>query len=203
MIKVQILHFVKSEECKSCTFKEMIQTFNFKQLSENITVKEYLEHIGIEICNGEKILCPFHGDRNPSMKVDSRFHCFACGADGDVIDFVSRYFEISKTEAAERIASEFGIVPEKDFAVITGTKCKPNLREQKNVYMQYLISLEKEMDRWLEKYKPKPGDEELHFLFVTALNKKEYIGYLIDALTECVTQDDISEFFKTNGGVIT
>ena len=56
------------------------------------------------------------------MKVDDRFHCFACGADGDVNDFVSRYFEISKTEAAERIASEFGIVPEKDFAVNTDTK---------------------------------------------------------------------------------
>ncbi len=151
----------------------------------------------------EKIICPFHNDRNPSMKVDSRFHCFACGADGDVVDFVSRYFEISKTEAAERIASEFGIVPEKKFTVITGTKRKPHLREQKNVYMQYLISLEKEMDRWLDKYKPKPGDEELHFLFVTALNKKEYIGYLIDMLTECVTESDISEFFKTNGGVIT
>ncbi|WP_341458702.1 CHC2 zinc finger domain-containing protein, partial [Faecalibacterium prausnitzii] len=24
--------------------------------------------------------CPFHGDKHPSMKVDSRFHCFACQA---------------------------------------------------------------------------------------------------------------------------
>ena len=27
--------------------------------------------------------CPFHDDKNPSMKVDQRFHCFGCGADGE------------------------------------------------------------------------------------------------------------------------
>ena len=32
--------------------------------------------------------CPFHDDRHPSMKVDRRFHCFACQGDGDVIDFI-------------------------------------------------------------------------------------------------------------------
>ena len=36
--------------------------------------------------------CPFHGDKHPSMKVDSRFHCFACQADGDVIDFAADFF---------------------------------------------------------------------------------------------------------------
>ena len=33
------------------------------------------------------VCCPFHNDRTPSMKVDSRFYCFGCGASGDVIDF--------------------------------------------------------------------------------------------------------------------
>ncbi|MBD9268378.1 MAG: DNA primase, partial [[Ruminococcus] torques] len=32
------------------------------------------------------VSCPFHNDRTPSMKVDSRFYCFGCGASGDVID---------------------------------------------------------------------------------------------------------------------
>ena len=31
----------------------------------------------------------FHNDKTPSMKLDKRFHCFGCGADGDVIDFVA------------------------------------------------------------------------------------------------------------------
>jgi hypothetical protein len=32
-------------------------------------------------------VCPFHPDKNPSTKLDKRYHCFACQADGDVIDF--------------------------------------------------------------------------------------------------------------------
>ena len=37
--------------------------------------------------------CPFHEDRSPSFTIfagDRRFHCFGCGADGDVLDFVRR-----------------------------------------------------------------------------------------------------------------
>ena len=47
--------------------------------------------------------CPFHDDKHPSMKVDRRFHCFACQADGDVIDFTSRLFGLSSKEAALKL----------------------------------------------------------------------------------------------------
>ncbi len=54
-------------------------------------------------------VCPFHDDKNPSMKVDRRFHCFGCQADGDVIDFVSRLEAVSPKEAALMLAQEFSI----------------------------------------------------------------------------------------------
>ena len=37
--------------------------------------------------------CPFHADRSPSFTIydaGRRFHCFGCGATGDVLDFVQR-----------------------------------------------------------------------------------------------------------------
>lgn len=40
-----------------------------------------------------KACCPFHADRSPSFTIFSggqRFHCFGCGAAGDVLDFVQR-----------------------------------------------------------------------------------------------------------------
>mgnify|MGYP002975512815 FL=1 len=55
------------------------------------------------------ICCPFHTDRNPSMKVDSRFHCFGCGADGDVIDFIAKLFQLSLRRAAEKLVADFGL----------------------------------------------------------------------------------------------
>ena len=36
--------------------------------------------------------CPFHNDKTPSMKLDQRYHCFGCGADGDVIDFAAALY---------------------------------------------------------------------------------------------------------------
>lgn len=43
------------------------------------------------------------------MKVDNRFHCFGCGADGDVIDFVAQLYGLESKEAAEKIAADYGI----------------------------------------------------------------------------------------------
>ncbi len=43
------------------------------------------------------------------MKVDTRFHCFGCGADGDVTDFTARLYDLSPKEAAEKLAQDFGL----------------------------------------------------------------------------------------------
>lgn len=50
--------------------------------------------------------CPFHADRSPSFYVfgkGERWHCFGCGASGDVLDFVQRAYSVTMREAAERL----------------------------------------------------------------------------------------------------
>ncbi len=65
------------------------------------------EHIG---------LCPFHNERSPSFSVSEEkgfFHCFGCGAHGDIIGFVMRTENLSFPEAVQRLADEAGVpVPE-------------------------------------------------------------------------------------------
>ena len=49
--------------------------------------------------------CPFHADRTPSFKVDTRtgrYHCFGCGADGDVLDFLATVEGLDKVGAIRR-----------------------------------------------------------------------------------------------------
>lgn len=72
------------------------------------TAREAAEHYGLEVGHSGMACCPFHDDRTPSLKLDKRFHCFGCGADGDVIDFVSRFFGMTAKEAAEKIIADFG-----------------------------------------------------------------------------------------------
>ena len=62
----------------------MLITNSFKQISNSVPVSDYVRYIGIQTDRRGMINCPFHDDRNPSMKVDSRFHSFDCGEDGDV-----------------------------------------------------------------------------------------------------------------------
>lgn len=57
-------------------------------------------------------LCPFHNEKTPSFSVsESRqlFHCFGCGAGGDVITFYERLYNLNFLEAAEKLAGEYGI----------------------------------------------------------------------------------------------
>jgi len=52
--------------------------------------------------------CPFHADRTPSFTIyadDSRFMCFGCGAEGDVLDFVMRLHRVRLPEAMEMLSS--------------------------------------------------------------------------------------------------
>ena len=62
----------------------------FEVVKQSVTAREAAELYGIAVGRGGMACCPFHDDRHPSMKVDTRFHCFGCGADGDVIDFTAR-----------------------------------------------------------------------------------------------------------------
>jgi DNA primase len=60
------------------------------------------EHLG---------LCPFHNEKTPSFTVSEDkgfFHCFGCGAHGDVIGFTMRIDHLSFPEAVERRAGEAG-----------------------------------------------------------------------------------------------
>lgn len=59
-----------------------------------------------------KCLCPFHEDHNPSMIINphtQRFKCYACGAYGDALDFMRRYFHLGFIEAVEKLASQVGL----------------------------------------------------------------------------------------------
>jgi DNA primase len=65
-----------------------------------------------------KGLCPFHNEKTPSFVVSEAkqiFTCFGCGASGDTIEFMQKYYNLEFSEAVEKLAAECGIVIETDF----------------------------------------------------------------------------------------
>jgi DNA primase len=61
-------------------------------------------------------LCPFHHEKTASFNVSREaglFHCFGCGAGGDVIGFVVRFHQVTFPEALKRLADRAGLELEK------------------------------------------------------------------------------------------
>lgn len=65
-----------------------------------------------------KGVCPFHNEKTPSFIVSETkqiFTCFGCGATGDVLTFVKRYYNLDFRGAVEMLAKEYGISLEGAF----------------------------------------------------------------------------------------
>ncbi|MCW2603505.1 MAG: primase [Pseudonocardiales bacterium] len=59
-----------------------------------------------------KGICPFHDEKSASMNVSpgkGLFHCFGCGAGGDVITFIGRIEHLSFSESVENLAARANI----------------------------------------------------------------------------------------------
>ena len=78
----------------------------FVTVKENLTTRQAAELYGLAPDRKGMVCCPFHADKHPSMKVDARFHCFGCGADGDVIDFAARLHGLRPYDAARKLAED-------------------------------------------------------------------------------------------------
>lgn len=96
----------------------------FEKVKASFILKDAVEHYGIKLVGNNMICCPFHNDRHPSMKLNDDYsYCFGCGETGDVVDFVSKLFGIKPFEASKRLATDFGIDPDKTYCR-TACRCK-------------------------------------------------------------------------------
>ena len=62
-------------------------------------------------------LCPFHSEKTPSFTISEgsqHFHCFGCGAHGDVVHFAQKMHNFTFLEAVKHLAKEAGLLFEKE-----------------------------------------------------------------------------------------
>lgn len=158
----------------------------FDAVKRAVTTRQAAEYYQLRVNQRGLVACPFHNDRTPSMKVDARFHCFGCGADGDVIDFMARLHGLDVKAAAEKLAADFHIPYEE-----AGRKQKPKrpVRSEEQLYRQLeercfraLSGYLRLLRQWETEYAPQPEDEAWHPLFAEALQNKDHIEYLLDVL---------------------
>ena len=156
----------------------------FEAVKQSVSTREAAEFYGIKVSRNGMACCPFHDDKNPSMKVDQRFHCFGCGADGDVIDFTAKLFDLSPKEAAEKLAQDFGLIydsqaPPRRRYVRQKTEAQ-QFREDRQRCYRVLSDYYYLLKKWEADNSPRTPEEEPHPRFVEAIQKKTYVEYLLD-----------------------
>ena len=152
-----------------------------------ISVKQAAEHYGLKVNRNGMACCPFHNDRHPSLKLnEDYFFCFGCGAKGDVIDLVARLFNMSSYEAAQKLASDFGLDPKPPTAAAMAKPKRPYIRqfrEDEMLCFRVLTDYLHLLEDWKVRYAPKTPEDALDDRFVEACQMHCYIEYMADVLT--------------------
>ena len=179
------------------TRKGIFMKFNAVQIiKDRLTMRKVLEHYGYEPNKKGFACCPFHNEKTPSMKIyDKDYHCFGCGEHGDVITFVQKLFNLPFQETLEKIDIDFGLnlFGDKTFEELRKShyqlkqlqaKREREKAEQERAKSEYWAAFDecKRLEDNRQKFAPKTPDEELHPLFVEALQKLSYQTYLLDCL---------------------
>ena len=161
----------------------------FEAVKQSVTVREAAQMYGIEVNRSGMACCPFHDDKNPSLRLNEEyFYCFGCGATGDVIDFTARLYNLSPKEAAEKLAQDFGLAydsqaPPRRRYFRQKTEAQ-KFKEDRDHAFRVLADYFHLLRKWETDYSPKTPEENPDPRFMEAIQKKDYMGYLLDFFLE-------------------
>ena len=170
---------------------------NFAQIRQLVNIWQAAGIYGLEVNRFGTARCVFHGDNNPSMKIyDDHYHCYACGAHGDVTDLTAQMFGLSKTEAAEKLCADFGISSTRSPPAVRQKRELTN-RENAQLALDILTDYIVMLRYFREHYAPFTFDTELSPEFIESLHNLEYAEYLWNEWFDS-TDDERAAFFTEN-----
>ena len=160
----------------------------FEIVKYGVSCREAAERYGVEVNHYGMAHCPFHNDRHPSLYVaDDHYHCFACGEHGDVIDFVSKLFRLSLYDAAQQLAADFHLTPDKppSAAALHAKRVQTEaqqLRENEWLCFSVLSDYASVLRDWKVRYAPKSPADPIHLRFVETCHELDRTEYYLDIL---------------------
>ena len=164
----------------------------FDTVKAAVTPRMAAERYGLPIQQGSMVCCPFHADRTPSMKLnEDYFYCFGCGATGDVIDLAARLFDLSKYEAVQKLAADFGISGEKPSVLAKLKRGKTQAEAERHCF-RVLRDYFGILQDWKEHCAPQSPEDPIDPRYAEACHMLERIGNMLDILA-CGTPKERAE----------
>ena len=138
-------------------------------------------------------------------KKGTRFHCFGCGIDGDVITFAMNYYSLSYGQAIARLAFDFGLPiagarqPTAQERIRAAEERKARERaaaereaEYDRLFDEYLTACDEfiRLEYNLTAYRPEIVAAPINDLYAEAVHKLPLIDYRIEALQDAIRDFD-------------
>lgn len=156
-------------------------------IKQSVTAQDVAQALGIRVNRHGRCQCPIHNGKDYNMRLypgDGGYHCFVCGASGDVIHLVENVRQCSFLSAIEWINSAFHLSLPFDRpldknaaeAARRAKERKQTEREQRRAVERMEFDLyciagkflaDLELDK--EQYRPRTANEEWDERFVTAV----------------------------------
>lgn len=155
------------------------------EIKSKYSMRDVISMYGLNVNRAGFASCPFHGkDKHPSMKIYNRdYHCFTCGANGDIFSFVKDMENTSFKDAFLKLGGTYESRTERQRELFQYHLLK---RKEKN---------ERDRQKMLQKKKEVLEDIKLHKIFsklypvfsdewCDAMNRLEYDYYLLNCIME-------------------
>ena len=173
----------------------------FQEVKSYVTARQAAEQYGIRVGRNQMACCPFHDDHHPSMKIDTNYYCFACGAKGDVIGLTAGLFGLSPYEAASKLIADFQLPLTAEKCQERRKKCRNrnpvSVKENMTDWHRHALKVLTDYLSWIRFWKRFYGLEPDAFeqeQFLEALENERKINDYLDILL-AGSGEEIAEFF--------
>lgn len=192
----------------------------FKEIKEHLTARQVAEHYGLKVGRNGMACCPFHDDKHPSMKIDTGYYCFGCGAHGDAIGYVALMYCLSQYDAACKLVEDFSLPiethptdeREQEKARMKWRKEKEerdkiiHIKDRFKKWCFVQIDILHEAEDGIQQIKDSfwnatPDEVFGSPEFEAAVNAEPLIGYWLDILCMGTDEERIELFMKGRGEV--
>ena len=80
----------------------------FAEVKQRLNIRQVVEFYGYKVNRNGQFICAFHNDHKPSASIkNDYFHCFVCGAGGDLITFTAKLHGLSNIDACKKLDQDF------------------------------------------------------------------------------------------------
>ena len=157
----------------------------YQKIKEHVSMQQVAEYYGLQVNRKGLCLCPFHQDKDPSLRIypnGKGFYCFACGTGGDQIKFVALFRDTGNYEAAKELAAAFNVPVMEPV-----TYREKREAEKERRYRAELAAFVKRAKIYLTAYRGLLCEaiHERNSHFWEGLRGITYVEYLLDCLERC------------------